>query len=235
MNWRWRAKGLTKGEEKGGHDTTHKQVEAKGKAKFSHYHLCTFSSLPPSLLHPQEGFCEITSTAITDLLHGTGFVQMKYAPGDFSFLFLKRHDSLDDPSKATYLPIFRCMSDQTTVSTNHGTGMVTYTSPDLSCELTCVVGQDRTCSTMLQRVVKTVGAMGGSTITCDPFTKACRVKEMTLEMLIDGGVQTTGCLMSECMAPLTTPVIKTKPTLAAPGVAGAAAPALPKGKLRRDA
>lgn len=191
--------------------------------------------LPPLLpSNAQEGFCEITSPAITDLLHGTGFVQMKYAPGDFSFLFLKRHDSPDDPSKATYLPIFRCMSDQTTVSTNHGTGMVTYTSPDLSCELTCVVGQDRTCSMMLQRVVKAVGAMGGSTIICDPFTKGCRVKEMTLETFIDGGVQTTGCLMSECLPPLATPVIKTKPTLTAPAVPDAAAPALPKGKLRRD-
>lgn len=191
--------------------------------------------LPPFLpSNAQEGFCEITSPAITDLLHGTGFVQMKYAPGDFSFLFLKRHDSPDDPSKATYLPIFRCMSDQTTVSTNHGTGIVTYTSPDLSCELTCVVGQDRTCSIMLQRVVKAVGAMGGSTIICDPFTKGCRVKEMTLETFIDGGVQTTGCLMSECLPPLATPVIKTKPTLTAPAVPDAAAPALPKGKLRRD-
>jgi hypothetical protein len=167
------------------------------------------------------------------LLHGTGFVQMKYAPGDFSFLFLKRRDNTADPTKATYLPIFRCLSDQTTVKTNHGTGAVTYTSPDLSCELVCVVGQDRTCSGMLQRVVKTVGAMGGSTIICDPFTKACQVKEMTLDTFIDGGVQTTNCLVSECMAPPAAAVVKTKPVAAA--APGAAAPVPPKGKLRHYA
>ena len=167
---------------------------------------------------------------------------MKYAPGDFSFLFLKRHNNTEDPTKATYLPIFRCLSDETTVTTNHGTGAVTYTSPDLSCELTCVVGQDRTCSAVLERVVKTVGATGGSTIICDPFTKACQVKEMTLDTFIDGGVQTTNCLVSECMAPAATPVAKTKPAPAAgaapvaPVDAAPAVPATPgKGKLRHYA
>lgn len=105
-----------------------------------------------------------------------------------------------------------------------------------------MVGQDRSCSAVLERVVKTVGVMGGSTIICDPFTKACQVKEMTLDTFIDGGVQTTDCLVSECIAPPAA-ATKTKPAAAAAGAAPAApvavAPAVPaapgKGKLRHYA
>lgn len=35
--------------------------------------------------------------------------------------------------------------------------MVTYKSPDLECELTCEPGSDRSCSKILQGVVKAVG------------------------------------------------------------------------------
>ncbi|TFJ80537.1 hypothetical protein NSK_008113 [Nannochloropsis salina CCMP1776] len=176
------------------------------------------------------GFCEITTPAITDLLHGTGFVQMKFEPGDFSFLFIKRHDNPTDPALATYLPIFRCQSDRTTVKTNHGTGAVTYTSPDLSCALTCVVGEDRSCTSILERVVKTVGSLGGSTIICDPFTKACAVKEITLDTFIAGGVKTANCQVSECLAPV--PLVSPKTTpLQPPSVP--AAPTAPAGPLTR--
>lgn len=40
--------------------------------------------------------------------------------------------------------------------TNHGTGVVTYTSPDLECELTCTLGADRSCSKALDGIVKMV-------------------------------------------------------------------------------
>lgn len=147
-----------------------------------------------------DGWCEITSKEVTDLLHGSAFVQMKFEQeeegSDFSFHFIKKHDDT-----GVFVPIFRCQSDKTTVDVNHGTGMVTYKSPDLECELTCEPGSDRSCSKILQGVVKAVGLAGGSTIKCDPFNRSCNVEEATLKMFLNGAVKTENCMISECLAP----------------------------------
>lgn len=175
-------------------------------------------------------------------------MQMKFEQeddsSDFSFHFIKKHDDTGVfvpifrcQSDKTTVQVQACPSrggesastsaavaagptpqKPQTYQVNHGTGMVTYTSPDLSCELTCVPGSDRSCSKILDGVVKAVGSTwvgrltararvasisftyyasysplptvgGGSTIVCDPFAKSCDVNEATLKMFLNGAVK----------------------------------------------
>lgn len=237
---------------------------------------CSQSSFAPT--KAADGWCEIKSKEVLDLLHGSAFVQMKFEQeeegSDFSFHFIKkvcnfcciccwgggrrchcrlrfafapcvRHPPTHSISPyatqrqrqqhddtGIYVPIFRCQSDKTTVEVrshpsihpsikaptspsnsthqpslhtkkvNHGTGLVTYTSPDLQCELTCTVGSDRSCSKMLDGIVKTVGTANGATIVCDPFNKSCEVNEATLAMFLNGGVKVQLRIRYNCARPV---------------------------------
>ena len=99
------------------------------------------------------------------------------------------------PTQLTNLPYIQ-------KKVNHGTGLVTYTSPDLQCELTCTVGSDRSCSKMLDGIVKTVGTANGATIVCDPFNKSCEVNEATLAMFLNGGVKVQLRIRYNCARPV---------------------------------
>lgn len=79
--------------------------------------LCAAPFTPPCLLTPTGLPLDIKlsiKNQVTDLLHGSAYVQMKFEQeeegSDFSFHFIKKHD---DTGK--FVPIFRCQSDKTTV------------------------------------------------------------------------------------------------------------------------
>ena len=139
-----------------------------------------------------NGWCEISSEDVSNLIHGTGFVQIYYAAnGTFFFDFIKRRGAGD------FISLFRCNSVKTQVTEDPKLGQVKYASPDLVCSMTCEIGSDRTCTNGLANIVKNVGNKGGSTIVCDPAKRTCDVHENTLDTFL-GGVQTSGCYMSEC-------------------------------------
>lgn len=149
------------------------------------------------------GWCAIANEDVTNLIHGDGFVQIYYAAnGTFFFDFVKRRGDGD------YLSLFRCHSKKTKVTEDPKLGQVKYSSPDLVCNMTCVIGSDRTCTQGLSGIVDQVGAKGGSKITCDPAARTCDVQEATLDLFL-GGVQTTGCYMSECARRGETVVVST--------------------------
>lgn len=138
------------------------------------------------------GWCEVSSQDVTNLIHGNGFVQIYFsANGTFFFEFIKRRGAGD------FISLFRCDSAKTKVTEDPKLGQVKYASPDLTCNMTCELGADRTCSQTLANIVKNVGVKGGSTIVCDPKKRTCDVHENVLDTFL-GGVTTSGCYMSEC-------------------------------------
>lgn len=96
-----------------------------------------------------------------------------------------------------WIPLFKCTSNKTTVESDPARGQIRYVSPDLACNLSCVIGSDRTCTAFLNNVVGQVGNKGGSIVTCEPKAATCDISESVLNTFL-GGVNTNNCRMGEC-------------------------------------
>jgi hypothetical protein len=143
-----------------------------------------------------NGYCMVDSADISNLIKGTGFIEVKNVVGSsFSFEFFKK------PENGAQLSLFSCTSAQATTKADATNGTVTFVGPDLKCQLTCTVGSDKACAPVLANIVKTVGSKGDAQVTCTTATNACLVNENTLNTFLSpGGVKTKNCVFSECGA-----------------------------------
>jgi len=117
--------------------------------------------------------CAILNEDINSALGGTGNAAITYDVEERSATL-----AFSKTSGADSVDMFACEGAQCAILGVEGLD-VTYTCPEMSCSLSCEVGDDAACTGMLERVVGNVGT-SGVTVTCNADT--CDVNERMLNM-----------------------------------------------------
>lgn len=110
---------------------------------------CSSSYIPSEEIY---GWCQVSSVRLSSLLSGTPYVSVEYKknPSLFTWDLWK-----SDPSTGLFSDLFRCSSNDTTMSTNIAQQVI-YTSSDLICYPVCEYGVD-VCTSLLTSIVKSIG------------------------------------------------------------------------------
>lgn len=112
--------------------------------------VCSKKSYTP--INNIYGMCGIDSDDIGKLIRGHGVINMHAnVGGNFSFDFIKVN------AEKRWVPLFACNSYHTTVESDPSKGQIRFVAPDLACNLSCVVGTDRTCTPFLSNIIQQVG------------------------------------------------------------------------------